>query len=62
MWLLEQFLVAMDGKMPVSVITDGDSSMKSAIAKVFPNAHHRPCAWHLIKNASTNIKDPQFVS
>jgi transposase-like protein len=35
----------------VSVITDGDLAMRNAIRRVFPNAHHRLCAWHL-KQAS----------
>lgn len=61
-WLLEQFLEAMDGKTPVSVITDGDAAMRNAIRRVFPNAHHRLCAWHLIRNATSNVKNPNFVS
>jgi len=40
-WLLQHFLEAMDGKALVSVITDGDLSMRNAIRTVFPNAHHR---------------------
>jgi hypothetical protein len=40
-WLLEQFLVAMAGKSPVSVITDGDLAMRNAIGQVFPTSHHR---------------------
>jgi hypothetical protein len=60
-WLLQQFLEAMDGKAPVSVITDGDLSMRNAIRSVFPHAHHRLCAWHLARNASSNIKNPKFV-
>lgn len=47
-WLLEQFLEAMGGKAPTSVITDGDMAMRNAIRKVFPDAHHRLCAWHLL--------------
>lgn len=54
-WLLEQFVEAMKGKPPLSVITDGDMAMKNAIKKVFPGAHHRLCAWHLIRNAARNI-------
>ncbi|CAJ2636437.1 unnamed protein product [Trifolium pratense] len=54
-WLLEQFVCAMQGKTPVSVITDGDLAMKNAIIKVFPKAHHRLCAWHLLRNATTNV-------
>ncbi|XP_039690635.1 protein FAR1-RELATED SEQUENCE 5-like [Medicago truncatula] len=60
-WLLQQFLEAMDGKAPVSVITDGDLSLRNAIRSVFPHAHHRLCAWHLARNASSNIKNPKFV-
>ena len=51
----------MKGKAPVSVITDGDSSVKNAIAKVFPNAHHRLCACHLIGNATSNVGKPKFT-
>ncbi|RYR48063.1 hypothetical protein Ahy_A07g034057 [Arachis hypogaea] len=47
---------------PVSVITDGDLSMKFTIEKEFPNAHHRLCAWHLIRNATSNIGKPHFTS
>ncbi|KAJ1387045.1 MULE transposase domain, partial [Sesbania bispinosa] len=61
-WVLEQLLHAMKGKMHISVITDGDHAMRNAIRRVFPRAHHRLCAWHLIRNATTNVKNPQFTS
>jgi hypothetical protein len=54
-WLLEQLLIAMKGKHPLSVITDGDTAMKNAIKRIFPKAHHRLCAWHLLRNVSSNI-------
>lgn len=60
-WLLDQFLNAMKGKAPVSVITDGDVAMKNAIDKVFPNVHDRLCAWHLLRNAMTNVGIPEFM-
>ncbi|XP_058753695.1 protein FAR1-RELATED SEQUENCE 5-like [Vicia villosa] len=60
-WVLEQILEAMSGKSPISVITDGDLAMKKAIKRVFPNAYHRLCAWHLIRNAMSNIGVPEFV-
>lgn len=60
-WLLETFVEAMEGKRSVSVITDGDLSMRKAIKSVFPNAHHRLCVWHLIRNVNSNIKDPKFL-
>ncbi|XP_020236306.1 protein FAR1-RELATED SEQUENCE 5-like [Cajanus cajan] len=60
-WVLEQFVEAMKGKSPMSIITDGDVAMKNSIRKVFPNSHHRLCAWHLLRNATTNIKKPTFT-
>nr|XP_025669833.1 protein FAR1-RELATED SEQUENCE 5-like [Arachis hypogaea] len=60
-WLLKQLLIAMKGKIPTSVITDGHQSMAIAIQEVFPSAHHRLCAWHLMRNATSNIHKPQFT-
>ncbi|GAU44815.1 hypothetical protein TSUD_400340 [Trifolium subterraneum] len=60
-WLLEQFACAMQGKTPISVITNGDIAMKNAIRKVFPKAHHRLCVWRLLRNASTNVGIPDFM-
>jgi hypothetical protein len=34
-WLLETFLETMQGKMPVSVITDGDLAIQNAIRRVY---------------------------
>ncbi|KAJ1405464.1 Zinc finger, PMZ-type [Sesbania bispinosa] len=45
----------MKGKAPKFVITDGDRAMRNAIRIVFPNATHRLCAWHLIRNATSNV-------
>ncbi|KAF1863528.1 hypothetical protein Lal_00030572 [Lupinus albus] len=50
-WLLGNFLEAMNGKHPKCVITNGDLSMKNAIKIVFPAAHHRLCVWHICNNA-----------
>ncbi|KAL4288013.1 hypothetical protein AHAS_Ahas19G0243700 [Arachis hypogaea] len=61
-WLLQQLLATMKGKIPISVITDGAPSMKFAIEVVFPNAHHRLCAWHLIRNTTSNAGNPKFTS
>lgn len=60
-WLLEQFVDAMKGNTPSCVITDGDIAMKNAIRKVFPNAHHRLCAWHLLRNATINVNILGFL-
>ncbi|XP_072064276.1 protein FAR1-RELATED SEQUENCE 5-like [Arachis hypogaea] len=60
-WVLEQFLECMQGKALQFVITDGDPAMQIAIQFVFPDAHHRLCAWHLLRNATSNICDPSFT-
>ncbi|XP_057428761.1 protein FAR1-RELATED SEQUENCE 5-like [Lotus japonicus] len=60
-WLLEKFADAMKGKTHVSVITDGCKSMRKEIRRVFPNAHHRLCAWNLFENATRNVKKPGFL-
>ncbi|RYQ89876.1 hypothetical protein Ahy_B09g096285 isoform A [Arachis hypogaea] len=60
-WLLQQLQTSMKGKAPVSIITDGDMQMKSAIEQVFLEAHHRLCAWHLLRNATSNIGKPKFT-
>ncbi|KAL3016462.1 hypothetical protein AAZX31_06G214500 [Glycine max] len=50
-WLLEQLLVAMKGKAPCSIITDGDLAMRNVITRVMLGVSHRLCAWHLLRNA-----------
>ena len=59
-WLLENFLDVMMKKQPSVVVTDGDKAMMEAIKVVFPEATHQLCAWHLQKNATSNIKDTEF--
>ncbi|XP_057721098.1 protein FAR-RED IMPAIRED RESPONSE 1-like [Arachis stenosperma] len=60
-WLLQKFVEAMNGKRPDAVITDGAKAMKLAIEKVFPDAHHRLCRWHLLRSATTNVSNPKFT-
>lgn len=60
--LMERFLEAMGGKSPISVITDGDIAMQNAIKRIISKAYHHLCAWHLICNATSNLKNLQFVT
>jgi len=60
-WVLQQFLEAMSGKCPKTVITNGDLAIRNAISSIFPEAHHRLCAWHLLRNATSNIGKPYFT-
>lgn len=61
-WLLEEFFNAMNQKAPVSAITDGDVAMKNDINRVFPYAHHRLYACHLLRNAMTNVGLTNFMA
>uniref|UniRef100_A0A8I7B407 SWIM-type domain-containing protein n=1 Tax=Hordeum vulgare subsp. vulgare TaxID=112509 RepID=A0A8I7B407_HORVV len=54
-WLFQQFLAAMGGKAPKSIITDQDKAMESAIKDVFPQATHRTCLFHVMKKAEEQM-------
>ncbi|RZB42963.1 Protein FAR1-RELATED SEQUENCE 7 [Glycine soja] len=51
----------MNGKTPCSVITDVDLTMRNVIRRVFPNVHRRLCAWHLLRNAQSNVKKCEMM-
>lgn len=48
-WLFREFLLAMGGRPPQSIITDQDKAMENAIAEVFPAATHMTCLFHVKK-------------
>ncbi|XP_062005564.1 protein FAR1-RELATED SEQUENCE 5-like [Rosa rugosa] len=54
-WVLTAFLDSMNGKRPISVITDGDEAMRNAVNRLVPEARHRLCAWHIAKNVVKNV-------
>ncbi|XP_028095870.1 protein FAR1-RELATED SEQUENCE 5-like [Camellia sinensis] len=60
-WVLETFMEAMDNRATVSVLTDRDKKMREAIRRVFPDARHRLCNWHLGKNAVSNVHKSGFA-
>ncbi|XP_028072968.1 protein FAR1-RELATED SEQUENCE 5-like [Camellia sinensis] len=60
-WVLETFMEAMDNKAPVSVLTDEDKAMREANRRVFLDARHRLCNWHLGKNAVSNVHKSGFA-
>ncbi|KAK3193149.1 hypothetical protein Dsin_024459 [Dipteronia sinensis] len=63
-WLFELFLESMENKQPNTIFTDQDKTMENAIAKIFPNARHRLCTWHISKNATQHLANhyanPEF--
>ncbi|XP_073059472.1 protein FAR1-RELATED SEQUENCE 5-like isoform X7 [Primulina eburnea] len=50
-WLFEVFKKSMGGKCPITLFTDQDQAIATAIEKVFPQTRHRLCLWHLQQNA-----------
>ncbi|KAK7281287.1 hypothetical protein RIF29_09123 [Crotalaria pallida] len=40
---------------------DAHATLRNAIARVFPDAHHRLCGWHLLNNANTNVGSTEFT-
>ncbi|XP_073292393.1 protein FAR1-RELATED SEQUENCE 5-like isoform X5 [Primulina huaijiensis] len=52
-WLFEVFKKSMRGKCPITLFTDQDQAIATAITKVFPQTRHRLCLWHLQQNVAT---------
>ncbi|KAH6760628.1 hypothetical protein C2S51_017577 [Perilla frutescens var. frutescens] len=50
-WLFEVFKKSMEGKSHVSIFTDQDLAIGTAIEHSFPDTRHRLCLWHLYQNA-----------
>ncbi|KAL4303519.1 hypothetical protein GQ457_10G011920 [Hibiscus cannabinus] len=43
-----------DGYKPLTIITDRDKAMANAISQVLPEAKHRLCLWHIMRNLKSN--------
>ncbi|XP_021714089.1 protein FAR1-RELATED SEQUENCE 5-like [Chenopodium quinoa] len=54
-WLFNTWLDAMSGKHPLSITTDYDATIKSAIMQVFPGTRHRFCKWHIFKKCQEKL-------
>lgn len=64
-WLFRTWLLAMSGHPPVSITTDHDAVIQSAITQVFPETRHRFCKWHIFKKCQEMLshvflKHPSF--
>ncbi|XP_022763839.1 protein FAR1-RELATED SEQUENCE 5-like [Durio zibethinus] len=64
-WLFKTWLMAMSGHPPVSITTDHDAVIRSAIMQVFPETRHRLCKWHIFKKCQEKLshlflKHPTF--
>ncbi|KAH6771474.1 hypothetical protein C2S52_016277 [Perilla frutescens var. hirtella] len=49
-WLFEVFKKSMKLKCPVTIFTSQDLAITNALSKVFPDARHQLCIWHLYQN------------
>ncbi|CAJ2633481.1 protein FAR1-RELATED SEQUENCE 5-like [Trifolium pratense] len=54
-WLFKTWLMAMSGRPPLSITTDHDSVIQSAITQVFPSTRHRFCKWHIFKQCQEKL-------
>ncbi|KAL5827486.1 hypothetical protein ACOSQ3_019326 [Xanthoceras sorbifolium] len=60
-WILKTFLLAMHGKYPTSIVTNGDKAMRKAIKVEMSGSIHCLCSWHFQRNAHTNLGDTGFT-
>ncbi|XP_042514474.1 protein FAR1-RELATED SEQUENCE 3 [Macadamia integrifolia] len=54
-WLFKTWLGAMNGLPPVSIITDQDRAIQTAVAQVFPGTRHRICKWHILREGQERL-------
>ncbi|PHU20997.1 Protein FAR1-RELATED SEQUENCE 5 [Capsicum chinense] len=54
-WLFQNWLAAMSGRHPVSITTDHDRIIRSAIVDVFPGARHRFCKSNIFREAQERL-------
>ncbi|XP_071902772.1 protein FAR1-RELATED SEQUENCE 5-like [Coffea arabica] len=59
-WILNNFLEVIDGKQPLSIVTNEAPQMRKAIKMCFLNAKHRFCSWHIQQNLISNIANEEF--
>ncbi|PKA56785.1 Protein FAR1-like sequence 5 [Apostasia shenzhenica] len=56
-WLFENWLVAMCGRPPISIVTDYHEAMTAAIARVFPDARHQLSRYHILKKSQEELSN-----
>uniref|UniRef100_A0A6V7QR21 Protein FAR1-RELATED SEQUENCE n=1 Tax=Ananas comosus var. bracteatus TaxID=296719 RepID=A0A6V7QR21_ANACO len=56
-WLFETWLTAMFRRHPISLTTDQGKAIGAAVAKVFPQTHHRLCRWRILSRCKKKLSD-----
>ncbi|XP_047319976.1 protein FAR1-RELATED SEQUENCE 3-like isoform X2 [Impatiens glandulifera] len=54
-WLLKTFLAAMNDQAPVSIVTDKDRAIQSAVSQVFPESHHCINKWDILREGQERL-------
>lgn len=54
-WLLQTWLRAMSGQIPVSVTSDPDRLIQMAVAQVLPEARNRFCRWSIFRQTQEKL-------
>ncbi|XP_044362024.1 protein FAR1-RELATED SEQUENCE 5-like [Triticum aestivum] len=54
-WAFKNFVEVMNGKHPVTMLTDQCKSMEGAIKSTLPHTRHRWCKWHVLKCAKEHL-------
>lgn len=54
-WLLQTWLQAMSGHIPVSITTDPDQLIQMAVAQVLPSTRHRFCKWSIFRETKEKL-------
>jgi hypothetical protein len=54
-WLFKTFLTAMNDHAPVSIITDQDRAIQTAVSQVFPEARHCISKWHVLREGQEKL-------
>ncbi|XP_050384811.1 protein FAR1-RELATED SEQUENCE 3 [Argentina anserina] len=54
-WLLKTFLTAMNDRRPVSITTDQDRAIQTAVSQVFPEVRHCISKWHVLREGQERL-------
>lgn len=54
-WVFRTWLSAMNDCPPISITTDQDRAIKTAVSQVFPSTRHCICKWHILKEGQERL-------
>lgn len=60
-WLFENWLIAMCGRPPISLITDHHEAMTTAISRVLPDVRHRLSRCHILTKCRERLSNLYFM-